>query len=137
MEKKSTLELLNYTSINVVDFEFCRKGAVKVRKPKGRKERVDFLIKKMAFAVIGSSLVSMTDREVKQFFEEVYPFYKNKEDYKNPEYKSPECLVCGDIAVAHWDCCCGHAIIYENDTALQELKDSGEFDEIRKRILTK
>ncbi|AQY42559.1 TPA: hypothetical protein ACR3Z0_005645 [Bacillus thuringiensis] len=109
----------------------------KIKKPRNRKERVEFLIRKMGFDVIGRSLGSMTDRDVKYLFEGAYLTYKDKEDYQIPEYILPECLVCGSETVIHWDCCCGHAIIDENDTSLQELKDSGEYDEIRKSLNTK
>ncbi|MCU5570869.1 hypothetical protein OCA42_13335 [Bacillus cereus] len=109
----------------------------KLKKPRNRKERVEFLIKKMGFDVIGSSLVSMTDRDVKYLFEGAYLTYKDKEDYQTPEYRLPKCLVCGCETVIHWDCSCGHAIIDENDTSLQALKDSGEYVEIRNSLCTK
>ncbi|MEK4503610.1 hypothetical protein [Bacillus sp. FSL R12-0069] len=110
---------------------------MKDKKPRNRKERVDFLIKKMGFDVIGRLLVSMTDREVKYLFEGAYLTYKDREDYQTPEYSPPDCLVCGCETVVHWDCGCGHAIIDANDTSLQELKNSGEYDEIQKRLCTK
>ncbi len=75
---KNTNKLLQKCNLN-------KKEPVKVRNPKNRKERVDFLIKKIGFTVIGRSLASMTDREVKQLFEEVYSFYRNQEDSKTPE----------------------------------------------------
>lgn len=103
------------------------------KKPSNRKERVGFLIRKIGFDVISKSISSMTDREVKPFFEEVYPTYKDREDYQVPEYKTPECLVCDGETIMDWECACGHAIIDRNDPALQELKDSGEYKRIQER----
>lgn len=104
-----------------------------MRKPRNRKERVDFLKRKMGSHII-HVLVSMDDREIKGFFNELYPLYKDKEDYQEPEYKTPDCLVCGSETITTWDCTCGHAIIDESDPTLQELKNSGEYSAIREKF---
>ncbi|KAB2493191.1 hypothetical protein F8158_22765 [Bacillus cereus] len=104
------------------------------KKPSNRKERVDFLIRKIGFDVISKSLASMTDREVKVLFEGAYLTYRDREDYRAPKYQTPECLICGSETVTHWDCACGHAIIDADDPGLQELKDNGEFKRIQESL---
>ena len=107
-----------------------------MQKAKNRKERVSFLINKIGSENIINTLASMNDREVKKLFDAMYPIYKNKEDYVAPQFNPPTCLVCGSETVTHWECGCGNAIIDENDTALQELKDSGEYKRIQEQFRT-
>ena len=104
-------------------------------KPQNRKERVAFLINKLGKDVILKTVAFMNDKEMKDFFETMYPLYKDRNDYITPDYKQPECLVCGSVTITHWECACGHAIIDELDPTLQDLKDSGEYQRIQKLII--
>ncbi|OIS63606.1 hypothetical protein A4A36_11355 [Bacillus subtilis] len=105
--------------------------------PKRRKERVQFLINNLGEKTVSSTIAVMTDREVKRLFDEMYPLYKDKEDYSPPDYQAPICLVCENQTFIQWDCNCGNAIIDETDPTLQELKNSGEYEKIRKQFRLK
>lgn len=102
-----------------------------MRKPKTRKERLEFLRKKRG-DLVTYMVAPMTDREFKKFFDGMYLAYKDKEDYVSPEYKTPNCLVCGSETITTWECACGYAIIDELDPCLKELIDNGKYDSIRK-----
>lgn len=69
------------------------------------------------------SMYSLTDKEVKQWFDKVYPLYKDLPEY---EYKTehPVCLVCGSEVRITWTCACGDnmAIIDEDDPELEERR---------------
>ena len=112
-----------------------QRTVVNFKKPKTRKEQVDFLRRKLDDSII-YLVAPMNDREFKSFFEEIYTKYKNEDDYIKPPFKMPECLVCGSETETIWKCSCGHAIIDESDTGLQELKDNGEYDLIREKYKT-
>lgn len=102
-----------------------------MKKPSNRKERVKFIIRKLGRGY-ESAFALMTDREVKGFFDELYLKIKDREDFQE-ERSNPKCLVCqGEVEIT-WDCGCGHAIIDQDDTALQDLKDSGEYYKYNKQ----
>lgn len=101
--------------------------------PKGRKERVKFLINKLGEKTISSTIAVMTDREVKRLFDEMYPLYKDREDFSS-DYQTPICLVCESPTYIQWDCNCGNAVIDKDDSVIQDLKDSGEYEKIREKF---
>lgn len=101
-------------------------------KPTNRKDRVDFITKKLGGEIV-HSLAKMNDKELKNFFNNIYPKYKDAVDYQRPKFEMPICFVCGGETETTWNCACGHAVIDEGDPFLQELKDSGEYEIIRKK----
>ncbi|AWQ17045.1 hypothetical protein C1N92_20305 [Bacillus velezensis] len=101
--------------------------------PKRRKERVKFLIDKLGEKTVSSTIAVMTDREVKRFFDEMYPLYKDRENFSS-DYQTPTCLVCESPTYIKWDCDCGNAVIDEDDSVIQDLKNRGEYEKIRKQF---
>jgi hypothetical protein len=92
-------------------------------KPNTRKTRMQWLCEKKGIDYV-MSMYSLTDREVKDWFESVYPLYKNSPNYKS-ELHHPECLVCNSEVRITWDCACGEnvAIIDEDDPELEERRE--------------
>ena len=84
-----------------------------MKKPCNRKERINFIRKKFGNDVV-SAFASLTDKEVRNYFEEIYPSIKNKEDYK---YKSKEslCIKCNDVIEITYNCQCGSCYFLEED----------------------
>lgn len=91
-------------------------------KPQSRKERLEWLREKKGIDYV-MSMYAMTDKEVKDFFERVYPLYKDTPNYER-KASVPECLVCETEIRITWDCACGEnlAIIDEDDPELEERK---------------
>ncbi|MCY9738139.1 hypothetical protein M5X17_31090 [Paenibacillus alvei] len=88
--------------------------------PSTRKERLKWLEKKKGMDYV-MTMYTLTDREVKQWFNSVYPIYKDAPDYV-PTIHDIECLVCGGDVITTWTCACGDnmAIIDENDPELEQ-----------------
>lgn len=108
------------------------RGITEMKKPRNREERIKFILKKLGSDnAILAYLATLNDRQLKAYFDMSYPVLKDKEDYISPPYSPPECLVCENEVTIQYDCSCGNAIIDPHDTALQQLKDSGEFERIR------
>jgi ribosomal protein S27AE len=84
-----------------------------MRKPTTRKERIEFLINKQGYTV-ASSLLTVTDREVKKYFDMFYKHLKDKEDVKE---KRVTCMRCGAEVEHHFECNCGYdrAVFSEED----------------------
>lgn len=91
-----------------------------MRKPKNRKERVNFILQKCGYddAV---SLVGFTDSELKKYFEKIYPLIKDKSDYKKPNIS---CMRCGEKVLWHTECGCS----FEYDRAV--FDEEGWIDDI-------
>lgn len=78
-----------------------------MKKPKNRKERIEFLHRKKGeFGIYGMEY--LTDREVKNHFEKYYPSIKDAPDYI---YKEPDitCCRCGCTVFVDttYECQCG------------------------------
>ena len=71
-------------------------GGNLLRKPKNRIERVEFLIKKQGHDLTVNLVASMTDSELKKYFNRIYPIYKNQDDYVKPQFELPTCLIWGN-----------------------------------------
>ncbi|WP_291566732.1 MULTISPECIES: hypothetical protein [unclassified Clostridium] len=84
-----------------------------MKKPKNRKERIDFIIAKLGNDM-GLLFLSLTDREVKKFIDENYNWLKEKEDYQQPISR---CIRCNEEVIHHTECGCGYdrAIFSEED----------------------
>lgn len=76
-----------------------------MKKPKSRKERIDFIIQKKGCHML-ELFARMTDREVKQFFDFIYPSIKDVPDAINIDEKV-QCIRCGTEVVHHFECLCG------------------------------
>ncbi|MEW9940024.1 hypothetical protein AB2T82_21085 [Clostridium butyricum] len=75
-----------------------------MRKPKNRKERIDFIVNKMGINV-AQGMLYMSDKEVKQFVDSVYLNLKNKEDHIE---EGSTCIRCGEQIIHHTECGCGN-----------------------------
>jgi len=75
-----------------------------VKKPRTRKERLQFLEKKKGRRGMEIFLYA-TDKEVKSFFELLYPSLKDKPDATADD--TVQCLRCGCDVEHHLECGCG------------------------------
>lgn len=75
-----------------------------MRKPKSRKERVAFLLQKKGKG-FKELLACMTDREVKQFFDSIYPQIKDLPDAATDD--EVQCIRCKCNVTHHFECLCG------------------------------
>lgn len=75
-----------------------------MKKPKNRKERIDFIIAKLGNDT-GLLFLSSTDREVKKFIDENYNWLKEKEDYQPPISRY---IRCNEEVIHHTECGCGY-----------------------------
>ena len=86
-----------------------------MRKPANRRERIEFICQKKGnrMAVI---FTYMTDKEVKQYFEAIYPRIKDKADATIHDDEI-QCVRCGCDVEHHFDCLCGYdrAVFSEED----------------------
>ncbi|ADO59639.1 hypothetical protein PPSC2_26940 (plasmid) [Paenibacillus polymyxa SC2] len=71
------------------------------------------------------SMYTLTDREVKKHFEQVYPIYKDYPSYSRKN-EQPKCLVCQSEARITWECECGvnEGIFDEDDPQLSERQQA-------------
>ena len=77
-----------------------------MRKYKNRKERIDFVQKKKGRKFVEFVFPDMTDKEVKQYFNLLYPVIKDSPDLNGePEI---ECIRCGCPIEHHFECICGY-----------------------------
>lgn len=83
--------------------EFNVKGCY-MKKPKSRKERINFIIQKKGKHTL-ELFASMTDREVKQFFDLIYPSIKDVPDATGDD--EVQCMRCGANVIHHFECLCG------------------------------
>ena len=84
-----------------------------MKKPKNRKERINFAIDKLGITT-AQLLLTSTDKEVKDFVDSVYLSLKDLESYIPIE---STCIRCGEGIIHHTDCGCGYdrAVYNEED----------------------
>lgn len=78
-----------------------------MKKPSNRKERMEFILLKLGADTV-QSMYAMTDKEVKFFFDSIYPRIKDRDDYYQ-EKKDSVCIRCNTIVETefHTWCSCG------------------------------
>lgn len=94
-----------------------------MRKPKNRKERIEFLSRKMG-RESADLFVYFTDKEVKQHFDGIYLKIKNRPDY---ETKASTCMRCGEEVIYHYECGCSteyNRVVFDNDMWLDDLESN-------------
>lgn len=86
-----------------------------MKKPQNRKERIEYICRKKGQR-IADIFIYMTDREVKQYFEAIYPKIKDKEDATAND-DEVQCIRCGCNVEHHFECLCGYdrAVFTEED----------------------
>ena len=86
-----------------------------MRKPKTRNERIKFICRKKGNRYL-EMFALMTDREVKIFFDGLYPLIKDKPDSTNHD-EEVTCVRCGCTVEHHFECICGYdrAVFSEED----------------------
>lgn len=91
-------------------------------KPSNRKERLEWIQQKKGIDYV-MGMYLLTDREVKKWFEKVYPYYKDAPAYERVT-EQPVCLVCDNEVTILWNCSCGEdcATIDPDDPELEERK---------------
>ncbi|MCQ4924983.1 hypothetical protein NE686_17920 [Tissierella carlieri] len=91
-------------------------------KARNRKERIEFLIKKIGLPAT-QSLLTVSDREVKKYYETVYPIIKDRTDY---EYNlSTPCIRCGSDVVWKSECGCGeNRAVFDNEGWLDDIENN-------------
>lgn len=91
-------------------------------KPLNRKSRLQWLESKKGLDYI-KEMYMFTDREVKEWFDRVYPLYKDDPPFsRDTSSELPECLVCESEVRITWSCACGdnECIVDPNDPELEE-----------------
>lgn len=86
-----------------------------MKKPNTRRDRINFIIQKKGKRM--SDIFSiMTDREVKQYFDAIYPIIKDKPDATSSD-DAVQCIRCGCDVEHHFECLCGYdrAVFSEED----------------------
>lgn len=104
-----------------------------MRKPKTRTERIDFIQRKLE-KHDQKIFVSMTDREVKRYFDQIYPLIKDKTDMVSADV-TVQCLRCSYDVEHHLECGCGidRCVFSEdqwkNDIESENISDLTERDQ--------
>lgn len=95
-------------------------------KPNNRKTRLEWIEEKKGIDYV-MSMYALTDREVKEWFDRVYPLYKDAPKYESQRF-NPECLVCESEIRIIWECACGEneGIIDEDDPELEAKRKKME-----------
>lgn len=75
-----------------------------LKKLKNRKERIEFIIKKLGIGTAQGMLL-LSDKEIKKFVDSIYIRLKDKNDYQE---KESTCLRCGEEIIHHTECGCGY-----------------------------
>jgi hypothetical protein len=92
-----------------------------MKKPSNRKERIDFIILKQGYDM-ASLLLSYTDKELRKHFDYLYPYLKDKEDFKTI-YIPSTCLRCGEVVIHHFECGCGDdRAVFSDEDWKEEIK---------------
>ena len=76
-----------------------------MRKPSNRIERINFICQKKGQR-IKDIFIYMTDRELKRYFDMIYPLIKDKQDATKAD-DTVQCIRCGCDVEMHLDCNCG------------------------------
>lgn len=86
-----------------------------MRKPNTRRERINFICQKKGKRIF-DIFTLMTDKEVKQYFDAIYPLIKNKPDATDVD-DEVQCVRCGCNVEHHFECLCGYdrAVFSEED----------------------
>lgn len=98
-----------------------------MKKPANRRERIEFICRKKGNRA-SDIFTLMTDREVKTYFEYIYPAIKNKPDVTN-DYETIQCIRCGCDVEHHFECACGYdrAVFSEEDWR-RDIEDNDDSD---------
>lgn len=100
-------KLIFSLSFELHGFRYVQKGAIILKKPSNRKERMDLIERKLGLD-FASALYRMTDGELKKYMEHNFNRIIKMPDYSHKE-NTPTCLRCGcqvDIEF-HTYCQCG------------------------------
>lgn len=76
-----------------------------MKKPSNRRERIDFICKKKGQR-IKDTFIYMTDKELKLYFDILYPTLKNSPDATKVD-DTVQCIRCGYDVEHHLECGCG------------------------------
>lgn len=103
-----------------------------MKKPSNRRERIEFICQKRGQR-ISDVFTLMTDREVKKYFDYIYPSIKDKPDMTTAD-EAVQCVRCGCDVEHHFECACGYdrAVFSEEDWKRDiedhDFSDLTEFD---------
>lgn len=86
-----------------------------MNKFKNRKSRIEFMTKNRGRRFVELLCVDMTDRELKQYFNLLYPLIKDLPDLESDV--EAQCIRCGCDVEHHFECLCGYdrAVFSEED----------------------
>lgn len=86
-----------------------------MKKPSNRRERINFIIRKKGKRT-ADIFTLMTDREVKMFFDAIWPRIKDASDATS-DADEVQCVRCGCNVEHHFECLCGYdrAVFSEED----------------------
>lgn len=104
-----------------------------MRKPSNRKERINFICQKHGQR-IKDIFIYMTDRELKQYFEMIYPLIKDKADATKTD-DTVQCIRCGCDVEHHLECECGIDRCVFSEEDWKDDIDGGNWSEMKQRDL--
>ncbi|QUH21948.1 hypothetical protein [Alkaliphilus sp. B6464] len=92
---------------------------------KNRKERIDFLTRKLGFDYV-SLMVSMTDGQVKKHTDKLYSVLKDKEDFKIRD-KGVPCMRCDSEVLWASECNCGtNRAVFDETMWIEDIENNSE-----------
>lgn len=100
-----------------------------MKKPRTRKERIEFIARKKGKRG-AEFFIYMTDREVKNYFDLIYPAIKDILD-AHPDDDTAQCLRCGWNVEYKIECACGINRCVFSEEEWKEDIEHGNFSEMR------
>lgn len=98
-----------------------------MRKPSNRRKRIEYICQKKGRR-ISDIFTLMTDKEVKSYFDAVYPSLKNKPDINELD-ETVQCVRCGCDVEHHYECGCGYdRVVFSEEDWKRDLEDNGWSD---------
>lgn len=95
-----------------------------MKKPANRRERIEFICRKKGNR-ISDIFTLMTDREVKMYFDCIYPKIIEKPDATAAD-EAVQCLRCGCDVEHHYECMCGYdRVVFSEDDWKRDIEDNG------------
>jgi hypothetical protein len=92
---------------------------------KNRKERINFLTQKLGFDYV-SSMVAMTDAEVKKHTDRLYPALVNKDDFVASNKRLP-CIRCGAEVLWISECDCGtNRAVFDDEMWIDDIENNSD-----------
>lgn len=98
-----------------------------MKKPSNRRERIEFICRKRGNR-ISDIFTLMTDREVKAYFDYIYPAIKDNQDATVAD-ETVQCVRCGCNVEHHFECGCGYdRTVFSEEDWKRDIEDNSYSD---------